>query len=156
MENKEKIRKILFYFDNACRKNSSDNHFIKKTRKFIVDLKPQKIWEKRGVFNRKIGKNVFPDFIILLKNRLIACEVEKMNLKSKYEAYSGLNFFDEIWFFTDIRVNQLHFYYKFENKLEVKKRFFGINDEDKIKEIKLPAKSTVQNDSQRIYDEFFT
>jgi len=149
--------KIIFYFENSCKKTlPSHDYFVKKVRKFLNKKKPQKMWEERGVFNKKTGKNIFPDFAILLKNKLIACEAEKLNLKRRYEAYNGFNFFDEIWFFTNIEVDQLYFYYKFENNLTVKQRFFGVNEKGEIVEIKIPTESTVRGYIPRIYDEFFS
>jgi len=157
MKNDDKISKIIFYFENASKRTiPSHDSMIKKVRKFLWDLKPDKMWEEKGVLNREIGKSVYPDFVILLKNKVIACEVERIaTIKAKIELYSGLKFFDEIWFFTNIGIKQTHFYYKLENNLRVKQKFFGLNDKGEFQEIKLPTESTVPRQMPRIYEEFF-
>jgi hypothetical protein len=45
--------------------------------------------------------------------------------------------FDELWFFTDIPVEKDWLFYKLENNLKIKQRFFGLNEKGEIAEIKM-------------------
>ncbi len=129
---------IIFFFENACTKTTKrgEEELINKVRNFLLSLDPEKIWEEKGLINKRLKKNVFPDFVILLNGKLIACEVERTSLKSKFDLYNGIKLFDEIWFFTDIPYEKKWLHYKFENQLKIKQKFFGIDRKNKIVLIK--------------------
>ena len=138
MKRRDFLEKITFFFENACVKThkKSDEELVSKVREFLLKLKPKKIWEEKGIINRYLQKNVFPDFVILLNGKLIACEVEKTNFRSKFDLYNGVKLFDEIWFFTDVPYEKEWLHYKFENQLKIKQKFFGLNRKNEIVLIK--------------------
>ena len=130
--------KKIFYFSIACKNmHWRDSELINKVREYIKKQKPKKIWEGRGLFNSKLRVNVFPDYVILLNNKLIACEVEKSNLAAKFAQYVGIKIFDELWFFTEITLEKRHLHYKFINNFKKKQKFFGLNNRGKIVQIKI-------------------
>lgn len=138
MEN-DFLSKIVFYFENAPSRPQAniDINFLNKVKSFLLQLKPTRFWEKKGIFNKKLKTNIYIDFIMILEGKLIACEVEKSNLALKFNLFNGIKLFDEIWFFTDIPVEKTWLFYKLENNLKIKQRFFGINERGEITEIKI-------------------
>ena len=128
---------LIFFFENACKRGNSniDEFFINKVKTFLQQLSPSKIWEETGVRNKNLHANVFPDFVIYLNNKFIACEIELSGLAKKYQLYEGLDIFDEIWFFTEIQIEKKHLHYKFENNLKIPQKFFGRNDKGEIVKI---------------------
>ncbi|MEM5855723.1 MAG: hypothetical protein QW472_05420 [Candidatus Aenigmatarchaeota archaeon] len=138
---KDLLDKIIFYFENAPYHAPAniDNVFLNKVKSFLLKLKPTRFWEKKGIINRKLKTNVYIDFIMLLENKLIACEVEKSNFNFKFNLFNGIKLFDEIWFFTNIPVEKTWLFYKLENNLKIKQRFFGVNEKGEIAEINLKS-----------------
>jgi hypothetical protein len=145
MKTKQFLSKIIFYFENAPIKTykGSDESFMSKVRAFLKEFKPQKIWKEKGILNKKLKINIYPDFILLLENKIIACEVEKQRLTDKFMSYNGMKLFDEIWFFTNIPVEKSHLHYKLENNLKIPQKFFGLNEKGEIVLIKEFTNSTV-------------
>jgi len=138
MKNNIEFHKIVYYFDNACRSaaRSPDEIFLEKVRIFLKNRSPTKMWEEVGIFYVKLKTNVYPDFVIISENKVIACEVELQSLQKKFENYVGLKIFDEIWFFTDIHSEKRHLHYKFEVDLPFPAKFFGLNDVGQVVNIK--------------------
>ena len=134
---KNPLEKTIFYLDNACKspQRSRDDVFVSKVERYLQKLKPKKVWKERGLLNQKLNVNVFPDFVLLLRGKLIACEIERFNLPGKFRKYEGIDFFDELWFFTDIPSEKKYLHYKCKNDLTIKQKFFGINDKGKITSI---------------------
>jgi hypothetical protein len=139
MGKKNFLDKIIFYFENAPFRPQTnvDIVLVKKVKSFLLNLNPEKIWENKGLINKKLRINVYIDFIMILNNKLIACEVEKSNLSAKFNSLNGIKLFDELWFFTDIPVEKDWLFYKLKNSLKVKQRFFGLNEKGEITEIKI-------------------
>jgi len=137
MKNRDLLNKIIFYFENSCTRThkKTDEVLVGKVRDFLSQFKPQKIWEEKGIINKRLKVNAYPDFVMISDGKLIACEVEKTNVTGKFDLFDGITLFDEIWFFTDIPVEKDWLHYKLENKLKVKQRFFGLNKESQITEI---------------------
>jgi len=140
----EFLDKIIFYFENAPsgRRGKLDEPFINKIREFLNKLGPKKIWEKKGILNKDQNTNIFPDFVMILNNKIIACEAEKKAVTAKFDLYKNIKIFDELWFFTEIPLEKKHLHYKFENDIKKPQKFFGLNEVGKIVEIK-PTKSAV-------------
>lgn len=134
---KEKESKIIFYFENApITWKEFDKNFTKKVMEYLEKLKPKKMWERRGIFNKRIKSNVFPSFIIIYNNKLIACQIVTQNIEEKYELYNGIKLFDEVWFFTTIPIEKTHLHYKVENNLPIKQKIFGLDQKNEITLIK--------------------
>jgi hypothetical protein len=144
VKKKKSLEKSIFYLDNACKsqQRSRDDVFVGKVEKYLKKLKPKKVWKERGLLNKKLNVNVFPDFILLLKGKLIACEIERFNLPGKFRKYEGVDFFDELWFFTDIPSEKKYLHYKCKNDLTIKQKFFGIDEEGEIASIKPRRRSS--------------
>lgn len=138
MKTKQFLDKIAFYFENAPIKTykKSDEFFIDKVRCFLQGFNPRKIWEEKGIINKKLKISVYPDFIILLDDKIIACEVERQYLPNKFILYDGMKLFDEIWFFTNIPIEKDWLHYKLQNNLKISQKFFGLNDKSEIVLIK--------------------
>jgi hypothetical protein len=134
MRSQNFLNKIIFYFENAPQRSATniDESFINKARVFLQELKPQRLWEEKGLMNRKINKSVYPDFVMVLDDKIIACEVVKINPRHKYDLYNGIKIFDEIWFFTDIPIEKEWLHYKLENNMKIRQKFYGLNGEGKI------------------------
>jgi len=139
MGKQEFFNKLIFYFENTTQKThkQTDENLVNKVRNFLNEQKPRKIWEEKGVMNKKLQTNIYLDFTMILNEKLIACKVERSNLSAKFDLLEGLKFFDEIWFFTDIPLEKKHLHYKFENELKIPQRFFGLNRKGEIAEIKI-------------------
>ena len=153
-EKKKKISidQIIFYFDNACRRvhGKDDETFVEKVRNYLDELKPKKIWEKRGILNEKLGVNVYPDFVMILNKKLIACEAERFYPSEKIPFYRDLQLFDGLWFFTQIPLEKTHLHYKFTSDLKLKQKFFGINGKGEIVCVKeLKPKTSCPHKSER-------
>jgi hypothetical protein len=138
MKNQEFFNKISFYFENAPTRTykQTDEIFIRKIRSYLDQLKPQKIWIEKGITNKYLKVNVFPDFVITLGSKLIACEVEKSNIVAKFDLYRHIKFFDEIWFFTNIPIEKDWLHYKLQNNLKKCQKFFGLNEKGEVVLIK--------------------
>lgn len=138
MTDQDFLSKIAFYFENAPSRmhKQTEEALVSKVREYLAQLKPQKMWEEKGIINKKTKTSVYTDFVLVLDGRLIVCEVERSNLASKFSLFDGVKMFDEIWFFTDIPAEKKHLHYKFVNKLRVKQRFFGLNKKGEVVEIK--------------------
>jgi len=138
MSNNKDLLKAIYYFNNACRNSTRtpDEGFLNKVREFLLNLKPNKMWEEVGVFNHHTKANLFPDFVIFLNDRIIACEAELQPVQKKLGKYDGASVFDEIWFFTDIHIEKKHLHYQFDNSLKIATKFFGINDVGQIVNIR--------------------
>ena len=138
MTNREFFSKISFYFENAPSRihKQTDEALLGKVKEYLIQLKPRKMWEEKGIINKKTKANVYIDFAMVLEGRLIVCEVERSNLASKFSLFDGMKIFDEIWFFTDIPAEKNWLHYKFENNLKIKQKFFGLNKKGEVIEIK--------------------
>ncbi len=135
---KEERERLVFFFDNTTcngRTRHPDKIFFNKIRMFLNGLEPFKVWEERGIYNKKILRNLYPDFVIILDNKIIACEYELHNISEKIFIYDGIDIFDEIWFFTNIGHRQEHLFYKFKNSLNIPTKFFGIDEKGGIIQI---------------------
>lgn len=138
MRKTEFIDKITFYFENACVRThkSPDATLVNKVRNILQQLKPQKMWEEKGIENRNLQANVYPDFVMILNGKLIACEVIRFAFVAKFDLYNGIKIFDEIWFFTDIPAEKNWLHYKLQNNLKSRQKFFGLNEKGEITLIK--------------------
>jgi hypothetical protein len=138
MLNVDLLNKIIFYFENApCHtQKNMDSALVNKVKYFILQLKPDRLWEKKGIINKNLKTNIYFDFIIILNKKLIACKIEKSNIHAKFDLLNGIKLFDEIWFFTNIPVEKLHLHYKLENNLKIAQKFFGLNEKGEIALIK--------------------
>ena len=139
MDKKDFLDKVIFYFENAPFRPQTNVDFIllNKVKSFLLKLNPERFWENKGLINKKLKTNVYIDFVMILNNKLIACEVEKSNISAKFNSLNGIKLFDELWFFTDIPVEKDWLFYKLENNLKIKQRFFGLNEKGEIAEIKM-------------------
>jgi hypothetical protein len=139
MKDQDFFNKITFYFENAPTRTykQTDEALVSKVREFLTQLKPQKMWEERGIVNKKTKMSIYTDFVMILDEKLIVCEVEKSNLPAKFALFDGVKMFDEIWFFTDIPIEKNWLHYKFGNKLKMKQKFFGLNKKGEVVEIKI-------------------
>lgn len=139
MVDQEFFNKISFFFENAPSRmhKQTEEALVSKIRDYLVQLKPQKMWEEKGIINKKTKASIYTDFVLVLDGKLIVCEVERSNLASKFGLFDGVKMFDEIWFFTDIPVEKKHLHYKLENKLRIKQKFFGLNKKGEVVEIKM-------------------
>ena len=135
---KEFFNKLIFYFENApsITHNKTDETLLNKVKDFLNRQKPERMWKNRGILNKRLKKNVYIDFIIILGGKVIACKVGKSNFAAKFDLFNGVKMFDALWFFTDIRIEKKHLHYKLENKLKIPQKFFGLNKKGEIAEIK--------------------